>query len=399
MVVKKEILPSEVISSDDFRVLVSDIEFIDWRDRPKNEADSLMDQYQTISKEAFSMMDSVIDTRCRLNKLTFVDATHLHPDDRKRYISLARKNNVPIISIVLDIPEDELLSRDEQRDNPRGKKRIRQQVQTFKREKRFLKKEGFVSIYTIKETKDLEFVRHTNPIEKDIQNGVDILGDIHGCYEEMILALGKLGYIRNHEGLYLHPEGRKFVSIGDIMSRGPQSLKTMLFFYEHVKQDLAYMIDSNHGWKIARWLDGRDVTLNHGDEKVEEEFKNYEKQYGSEKAEETKQELKEFLLQAPAHIVFTKNGVQTLICAHAGIKDEFIGKQSEAIRDFCRYGDTDGFDEKGKPVRKDWFISHKKSSLIVWGHDPKPSPLLINNTINIDQGVVFGGAVSCVCYF
>ncbi|MFD4929486.1 polynucleotide kinase-phosphatase [Peribacillus butanolivorans] len=398
MIEKEEILPSEVVSSDAFRVLVSDIEFIDWRGRPKDEADNLMDEYQSISGEAFSMMDSVIEARCRLNKLTFIDATNLHPDDRKRYISLAQKNNVPILSIVLDIPEEDLLVRDEQREHPRGKRRIKQQYQTFKREKRVLKKEGYSSLYTLKGTEDIQVIRRTNPIEKDIQNGIDIIGDIHGCYKEMILVLEKLGYQKNEEGLYLHPEGRKFVSIGDVMSRGPESLKTMLFFYEHVQKDVAYMIDSNHGWKIARWLDGRDVTLNHGDEKVEEEFKAYEEEYGSEKAEETKQALKEFLLQAPSHYVFTKNDVQTLVCVHAGIKDAFIGKQSEAVRDFCRYGDTNGFDEKGKPVRKDWYISHKKSSLIVWGHDPKPQPLLINNTINIDQGVVFGGALTAFRY-
>ncbi|MFF2588047.1 polynucleotide kinase-phosphatase [Peribacillus butanolivorans] len=398
MIEKEEILPSEVVSSDAFRVLVSDIEFIDWRGRPKDEADNLMDEYQSISGEAFSMMDSVIEARCRLNKLTFIDATNLHPDDRKRYISLAQKNNVPILSIVLDIPEEDLLVRDEQREHPRGKRRIKQQYQTFKREKRVLKKEGYSSLYTLRGTEDIQVSRRTNPIEKDIQNGIDIIGDIHGCYKEMILVLEKLGYQKNEEGLYLHPEGRKFVSIGDVMSRGPESLKTMLFFYEHVQKDVAYMIDSNHGWKIARWLDGRDVTLNHGDEKVEEEFKAYEEEYGSEKAEETKQSLKEFLFQAPSHYVFTKNDVQTLVCVHAGIKDVFIGKQSEAVRDFCRYGDTNGFDEKGKPVRKDWHISHKKSSLIVWGHDPKPQPLLINNTINIDQGVVFGGALTAFRY-
>ncbi|MFE4893780.1 polynucleotide kinase-phosphatase [Peribacillus butanolivorans] len=398
MIEKEEILPSEVVSSDAFRVLVSDIEFIDWRGRPKDEADNLMDEYQSISGEAFSMMDSVIEARCRLNKLTFIDATNLHPDDRNRYISLAQKNNVPILSIVLDIPEEDLLVRDEQREHPRGKRRIKQQYQTFKREKRVLKKEGYSSLYTLKGTEDIQVIRRTNPIEKDIQNGIDIIGDIHGCYMEMILVLEKLGYQKNEEGLYLHPEGRKFVSIGDVMSRGPESLKTMLFFYEHVQKDVAYMIDSNHGWKIARWLGGRDVTLNHGDEKVEEEFKAYEEEYGSEKAEETKQSLKEFLLQAPSHYVFTKNNVQTLVCVHAGIKDAFIGKQSEAVRDFCRYGDTNGFDEKGKPVRKDWYVSHKKSSLIVWGHDPKPQPLLINNTINIDQGVVFGGALTAFRY-
>jgi len=398
MIDQQQIQVSEVISSDDFRVMVSDIEFMDWHGRPKDEADNLMDEYHAISKEAFSMMDSVINARCRLNKCTFVDATHLHPDDRKRYLSIARKNNVPILSLVLDTPEDELLTRDEQRDNPRGKKRIKQQYQTFKREKKFLKKEGYDSVYTIKDTQNLEFIRHTNPLEKDVQNGIDIIGDIHGCYEEMILLLEKLGYQKNREGLYLHPSGRKFVSVGDVMSRGPQSLKTMLFFYEHVQQDLAYMIDSNHGWKIARWLDGRDVTLHHGDEKVEEEFKEYELQVGSEEAQKMKQALRDFLLHAPSHYVFKKNGVETLVCAHAGIKDDYIGKQSEDIRDFCRYGDTDGFDENGKPVRKDWFISHNKSSLIVWGHDPKPRPLLINNTINIDQGVVFGGELTAYRY-
>ena len=398
MIEKEEILPSEVISSDDFRIMVSDVEFIDWHDRPKDESDSLMDEYQTISGEAFSMMESVIEARCRLNKLTIIDATNLHPDDRKRYITLAKNNNVPIQSIVLDIAEDELLARDERREHPRGKRRIRQQCQTFKREKRYLKKEGYASVYTIKETDNLQVSRGTNPLEKDIGHGIDIIGDIHGCHEELILILEKLGYQKNQEGLYLHPEGRKFVSVGDVMSRGPESLKTMLFFHEHVQKGVAYMIDSNHGWKIARWLDGRGVTLNHGDEKVEEEFKRYEEEHGSEKAAETKNKLKEFLLHAPSHYVFTKNGVQTLICVHAGIKDAFIGKQSEAISDFCRYGDTDGFDERGKPVRKDWYISHKKSTLIVWGHDPKPQPLLINNTINIDQGAVFGGALTAFRY-
>ncbi|PJN91115.1 polynucleotide kinase-phosphatase [Bacillus sp. mrc49] len=398
MIEKEEIVPSEVISSDDFRIMVSDIEFIDWRDRAKDEADSLMDEYQMISAEAFFMMDAVIESRCRLNKLTMLDATNLHPDDRKRYIAIAQKHHVPVQAIVLDTPEEILLARDEGREHPRGKRRIKQQCQTFKREKRNLKKEDFSSIYTIKEAENIEVSRNTNPLEKDIGHGIDIIGDIHGCHEELILLLDKLGYQKNQEGLYLHPDGRKFVSVGDVMSRGPESLRTMLFFHEHVQKGVAYMIDSNHGWKIARWLDGRNVTLHHGDEKVAEDFKRYEEEHGSEKTAETKQALKKFLLQAPSHYVFTKNGVQTVICVHAGIKDAFIGKQSEAISDFCRYGDTDGFDERGKPVRKDWYISHKKSTLIVWGHDPKPQPLLINNTINIDQGAVFGGALTAFRY-
>ncbi|MGM7636685.1 polynucleotide kinase-phosphatase [Bacillus sp. Hm123] len=395
---EQTIVRSEVVSSDDCRVLVSDIEYMDWRDRPKLEADQLFHQYQQISKEAFTMMDALVEARCRLNKLTFIDATHLHPDDRKRYISMARKHHVPIIAIILDAPQEVLLERDEQRDHPRGKRKLKQQFQTFKREKRFMKKEGYKATYIldINDLTTLEMKRSNNPIEVELQAGIDVIGDIHGCFDEMIALLEKLGYKLNEAGLYVHPDGRKFVSLGDVMSRSPRSLDTMLFFLRHIKAGLAYMIDSNHGWKIARWLDGRKVTLTHGDEQTAEEFVQFEEQFGQEETVKIKAELKELLLQAPSHYVFTQNGLPALVCTHAGIKDKYIGKQSRRISDFCRYGDTDGVDDNGKPLRKDWFIHHNHSTLIVWGHDPKPQPLMINNTMNIDQGVVFGGQLTAL---
>lgn len=395
---KGSIKQSEVISSDACRVSVSDDEFLDWRGLPKEQADAVQDEYQTVSKEAFRLMESLVDARCRLSRLSIIDATNLHPDDRKRYIDIARKNDVPIVAVMLNTAEEELLRRDEERENPRGKRRIKQQYGTFKREKRFLKKEGYKAVYTIEPEEDILFKRRTNPIEQDIGSGIDVIGDIHGCFDELLELLRRLGYEKNTSGLYTHPEGRKFVSLGDVMSRGPKSLETMLFFYDHAEAGHAYMIDSNHGWKIARWLDGRNVTLSHGDEKVAEELIQFEREYGTAKADEVKELLKEFLLRVPSHYVFTQNGVPTLVCTHAGIKDQYIGKQSAAISDYCRYGDTDGFDESGKPIRKDWFVSHQKPSLILWGHDPKPRPLVINNTINIDQGAVFGGALTAFRY-
>lgn len=104
----------------------------------------------------------------------------------------------------------------------------------------------------------MEVIRKTqNPLHLEVGNGIDIIGDIHGCYDEMIELLERLGYEKDHQNLYIHPEGRRFLSLGDIMSRGPESLKTMEFFMRHVNENLAYMIDSNHGWKIARWLEGK----------------------------------------------------------------------------------------------------------------------------------------------
>lgn len=397
LIEQEVILSSEVVSSDQFRTMVSDIEFIDWTNRPKEEADSLMSEYQRISQEAFAVIDMIVGKRSRLNKLTLVDATHLHPEDRQRYIQIARKQHVPIMVIVLDIPEVELLRRDAKRTYPRGKKRIKQQVQVFRRNQKWLKKEGFQSLYVLsqEEIETTLFERkRNNPLHLELGKGLDIIGDIHGCYEEMLELLSQLGYQENEDGYFVHPEGRKFLSLGDVMSRGPHSLDTMRFFLRHVTAGYAYMIDSNHGWKIARWLDGRKVRLAHGDEKVEQELKSFSERKGKEAAEQLKQQLKDWLWSAPCHYVIRQNDVTIAVATHAGIKDHYVGKQSSRISDFCRYGDTDGIDELGKPIRRDWHLHHKSKELIIWGHDPKPQPWMVNHTINIDQGVVFGGSLT-----
>nr|WP_106779661.1 metallophosphoesterase [Lysinibacillus timonensis] len=228
----------------------------------------------------------------------------------------------------------------------------------------------------------------------DIKNGLDIIGDIHACYDEFIELLCKLGYEKNDRGLYIHPEGRKIFSLGDVMSRGPESIKCMEFFLHHVEAGLAYMIDSNHGWKIARWLDGRKVQLKHGDENVEQEFIAYEKVHGEKATLQLKGKFKKLLMEAPSHYILTDNGVDQIVCTHAGIRDDFIGRENSRIKDFCRYGDVAGMDEKGKPIRRDWFNNHKGDLVIVWGHDPKREPFIFNNTINIDQGLVFGGKLT-----
>ena len=69
------------------------------------------------------------------------------------------------------------------------------------------------------------------------------------------------------------------------------------------------MIDSNHGWKIARWLDGKKVTLNHGDEKVEQEFNKLEELYGEEVTDAWKKKVKKLLLQAPSHYIIFVMGL------------------------------------------------------------------------------------------
>ncbi|MFJ8458399.1 polynucleotide kinase-phosphatase [Lysinibacillus xylanilyticus] len=390
--------PSEIISSDSYRTLVADTNYIDFQNYSKEVADLLYDEYFAISAQAFAVMERVLEARCTLNKCTFVDATHLQSEERQKYILLGKKLHVPVSAIVLDVPLEELLRRDTLRQDPRGSKRIKQQARLLKTEKRLIKKEAFTKTYMVKETEELTLSRQESSLHLDVDAGLDVIGDIHACFDEFIELLGKLGYEENKEGYYIHPLGRRFVSVGDIMSRGPKSIETMAFFERHIERGLAYMTDSNHGWKIARWLDGRKVTLHHGDELVEAEFIDYENVYGVEQTKEFKARLAKCLLAAPSHYILMNNGISSAVVTHAGIRDRYIGKQSARIYDFCRYGDVLGQDPSGKPIRNDWFTEHQSSQLIIWGHDPKLRPLKQNNTLNIDQGVVFGGQLTAFRY-
>lgn len=224
--------------------------------------------------------------------------------------------------------------------------------------------------------------------------GVDLIGDVHGCYDEFIQLIGQLGYVSGPDGLYRHPAGRKLLSLGDITSRGPFSIKMLEFFIAHIQAGLAEMVDSNHGWKIARWLDGRKVTLAHGDEKVEEEFRQYEHEAGANKAQSLKEASRVLLLGSPSHMQIVQNGKVEAVAVHAGIRDEYIGKESPSIQSFCRYGDVAGTGADGRPIRKDWTLGKKTKAIIVWGHDPRPEPERKQGAINIDQGCVFGGKLT-----
>ncbi|MDM5234548.1 polynucleotide kinase-phosphatase [Lysinibacillus pakistanensis] len=390
--------PSEIISSDTYRTLVSDSNYINFQGHSQEEAELLYEQYFAISTQAFAVMERVLEARCTLNKCTFVDATHLKSEERQQYILLGKKLHVPVCAIVLDIPLEELLQRDTMRKDPRGIKRIKQQARLLKSEKRLIKKESFLKTYFVKEIEALTLTRQESPLYLNVDAGLDIIGDIHGCYDELLELLKKLEYEVNNEGYFIHPQGRRFVSVGDIMSRGPKSIKTMEFFERHIERGLAFMTDSNHGWKIARWLDGRNVSLHHGDELVEAEFMDYENTYGGAQTAALKARLAKCLLAAPSHYVLMNKGLASAVVTHAGIRDRYIGKQSSRISDFCRYGDVQELNISGKPIRNDWFTEHQTSQLIIWGHDPKINPLKQNHTLNIDQGVVFGGQLTAFRY-
>src|SRR5690242_4302142 len=93
----------------------------------------------------------------------------------------------------------------------------------------------------------------------------DIVGDIHGCFDELRELLEKLGYLVStaDEMEIAHPQGRKVVFLGDLVDRGPNIPGVIRLVRAAVKAGTGLCVAGNHDVKLAKALRGRDVKLTH----------------------------------------------------------------------------------------------------------------------------------------
>ncbi len=235
---RRHFQPTEVLSSDFFRGLVSDDE---------NE--------QAATKDAFDALYYMLDKRLARGRLTVVDATNVRPDDRKRLIEHARQYHCFAIAIVVDTPEKVCLERNRDRpDRVFGPHVVRRQMADLKRGLRGLEREGFryVHILSGEEAASDQVEIRRVPLwnnKKDQHGPFDIFGDLHGCAHELEQLLARLGWERYAMeepdafwGLesWRHPEGRRAVFLGDLVDRGPRILDTVRIVRNMVKAGTAF---------------------------------------------------------------------------------------------------------------------------------------------------------------
>jgi predicted phosphodiesterase len=104
-------------------------------------------------------------------------------------------------------------------------------------------------------------------------SGLDIIGDVHGCFFELSKLLGTLGYNLTD---FSHKENRKVVFLGDITDRGPENYKCFDLAFKMNKAG-HYWIMGNHDNKIFRALKGANsLILSHGADGTMLQMKNTE---------------------------------------------------------------------------------------------------------------------------
>ncbi len=377
---RKHFKPTEILSSDGCRGLVSDDE-----------------NDQSATSDAFDVLHFIARKRLARGLLTVVDATNVQVEARKPLVALAREFHVLPVAIVLDVPEKVCRDRNKERpDRTFGAHVLRQQMQQLRGSIRKLEREGFRHVFVLDSLEDIEAATiRREPLwnnRKSEHGPFDVIGDVHGCFDELEALLRELGYVisRTVDGEHAfatsHPEGRKAIFVGDLVDRGPKVPEVLRLVMAMTAQGTGLSVPGNHDIKLMRKLRGRDVRITHG---LAESLAQLEAE-----APEFRTSVADFIDGLVSHYVFDDG---KLVVAHAGLKESLQGRGSGAVREFALFGESTGeTDDYGLPVRYPWAQDYRGRAAVVYGHTPVPEAEWLNNTICVDTGCVFGGKLTAL---
>lgn len=217
----------------------------------------------------------------------------------------------------------------------------------------------------------------------------DVIGDIHGCFDELLDLIEQLGY-QFENGLPVHPEGRHLAFVGDAMDRGPKSLDVLQLLFTMQDAGILYYSPGNHCNKLYRFFQGNPVELLHGLEMTVAEWRKLE--------QDAQKRFKNRFIRFYEELPLYHRLHNDLIVVHAGLRQDMIGLPlSRRIITFALYGEITGkYHSDGRPVRGNWAKNYQGKPWIVYGHTPVATPYFKNNTVNIDTGCVFGGPLTAL---
>ncbi|WP_446217719.1 polynucleotide kinase-phosphatase [Micromonospora sp. IBHARD004] len=378
---RRHFRPSQVLSSDAFRAMVADDE-----------------NDQSASADAFDALHHVAGVRLRRGRLTVVDATNLQPHARAALVKVAREHDVLPVAIVLDVPEALAWERTEGRaDRTFGRQVLARMQRDLRRSYGQLAREGFRKVHVLRGAEEIDAaeIRYEKLFNdrRELTGPFDIVGDVHGCREELEALLLRLGWTLRRDDAgrpvdAVHPAGRTAVFVGDLVDRGPDSPGVLRLVMGMLAAGHAICVPGNHEQKLLRKLRGRDVRLTHGLAETMAQLDAEDPTFVAEVAA--------FVDGLVSHFVLDGG---RLVVAHAGLKEAYQGRASGRVRAFALFGETTGeTDEYGLPVRYPWARDYRGSAMVVYGHTPTPEPEWVNNTICIDTGCVFGGQLTALRY-
>jgi hypothetical protein len=212
----------------------------------------------------------------------------------------------------------------------------------------------------------------------------DLIGDVHGCRNELEQLLTRLGYTT--AGRFVAPPGRSVIFLGDLVNRGPDTPGVLRLVMGLVDAGIATGVAGNHDVVLARALAG-------GEAPEVDAIKVSLSQLRREGAEFNRS-VTAFIDALPRRLSLDSG---RLVVAHAGLPLEFHAGDSPEADDFAVNG-REVAGPNGEPVRYRWAEDYRGAATVVYGHAAQVVATWVNRTICIDTGCVYGGRLTALRY-
>jgi serine/threonine protein phosphatase 1 len=184
-----------------------------------------------------------------------------------------------------------------------------------------------------------------------------VVGDIHGCYDELIELLEKANI----------SDKDRVVSVGDLVTKGPKNREVLQLF---MTDERFSTVIGNHDLALRRrWL-GEEIDLKHSQKDVYKELKGEKDAYLAYFC------TLPFIIDLGTHLV-----------VHAGLRPN-VELHSQTTGDLTRIRTlgADRESEEGTP----WYHVYYGDKVVLFGHWPAPEPRRGKKAIGLDTGCVYG---------
>ena len=230
-----------------------------------------------------------------------------------------------------------------------------------------------------------------------------IVGDVHGCIDELRSLLKKQGFDTNSQNLLevtANNEHKSIVLLGDFIDKGSDEklTETIEFIhknYAHLnkKRKRFYLVEGNHEDMVYRYIINDKTIM-----VTPKTIANKEKYYNTVALLEKTPHLKNLFLELYAvcdvWLKYTYNEKFSVTLTHAPCEEEYLGiNRKKMIKCISR--------SKNPEMPLDELIPYtneeakENEHYHIFGHLSQPSIRQYKNKICIDTSAIYGASLSC----